>query len=704
MVSKLTSSEKALLQLLLASTTYRPMTVLAKQIGYSKRSAYYFMNSLSKKLLKLHITPPRNVRGQGYYLTSKSKIAVRKLLQQDQAKFIYHQKLPANRRLNLILLALFANSPHVTIKNLTKITHVTRNSTVNDLNKLKTILARKHILLRADHNGHRLEGDELTIRNYIQDRFAEMAKEFDWLAAQANPIALIDVKEIQSINLVVNDWLHFVERKQSRSFTDDAIRKLELFYAFILRRILADHVLRVNSFPQPLSNRHELLNQPEFSLASNFLVQFGIAVADSEVEIFYLESLLLSGQLNAVDTKNQTTIKENVMAATKQVITNFKKLAGIHFHNEDQLADELYVHLISTYYRVKYNRQYHEGMADSIKANYFNIYIYTKMAIRPFVQLNQQPLNESEISLIAIYFGSQIYYENTQTPRALLVCSTGIGTSRLLKSQLEANFPDLQLIGPITKRDYNLQTKVNADVVLSTIPLKRHNQDVIVVHPILNHQELDALRKRLVVQGVIRSHVSTDRLSALLDVISDNTKIINQSALINGIKEVLTFSAKSSVNHKKRYQPLLSELINKKTIQFASANAVDWQHAIALAAKPLQEEGKINQNYINAMIANVKQNGPYINIGDKVAFAHARPEKGVKQLGMSFLRLDQAIDLINPQHPIQLIFVLAAVDDHSHLRALSELATMLGDQQRLNALLAATTAQQVEAIILEGEK
>lgn len=122
-----------------------------------------------------------------------------------------------------------------------------------------------------------------------------------------------------------------------------------------------------------------------------------------------------------------------------------------------------------------------------------------------------------------------------------------------------------------------------------------------------------------------------------------------------------------------------------------------------MAAQPLLNDGSIRQSYVDAMIENVKENGPYINIGDRIAFAHARPEKGVEQLGMSLLHLDQPIALLDADHPIQLIFVLAAIDDRAHLKALSELATMLGDNQRLQALIAAQNATEIEDIILKGE-
>ena len=61
------------------------------------------------------------------------------------------------------------------------------------------------------------------------------------------------------------------------------------------------------------------------------------------------------------------------------------------------------------------------------------------------------------------------------------------------------------------------------------------------------------------------------------------------------------------------------------------------------------------------------------------------------------------IDLVDDQHPIQLILVLAAVDSKSHLKALSELTQILGDNDKLQVMMQATNAETIEQLIKDGE-
>ncbi|WP_395538283.1 BglG family transcription antiterminator [Lactiplantibacillus pentosus] len=705
MADKLTNQERRLLQVLAEESHYLSAENLAISLQVSKRSIYNYLNSVSRKLINAGIVPPRNINGAGYYLTSDSKLSVHDLLatKTDEADSRVHRVSPSERR-NILLVALFAGERDITITRLMRITGVARNTVISDLDWARKELNNNQIELVGTKEGHVLKGEEILIRNYFQTHFSALMDGYEWLRKYRANDSFFEGKDTVGLNTMLNDWLHLVERQSERAFSDDAIRMIEFYYAFVLMRVLSGHFIPQNSFPSNLEDRRELRDKKEFGLASNLLAQVGVEVTNHDAESLYLESLLLSGQLRSVGSDEQDDVKTKVYSAAIEVVDSFQQITGFSFYDRSQLISELYVHLLSTYYRVKYQRQYRDGMVKAIEANYPDIYTYTELSIRPFEKLNAHPLNENELSLIAIYFGSQMYQDESHLGSALLVCSTGLGTSRMLKAQLESAFKGLKIVGPITKRNYNSIRQISEDIVLSTIPLSKKNKSVLVLQPIMNDQEISDLTKQLAVKGIVMPTLPANKISALLDVISDNAEIINQTSLITGIKEVLSFSVKPYSKKERGYQPLLSELINEHTIQFAKANHMNWQQVIALAAEPLLVSGSVEQSYIDAMITNVHNNGPYINIGDRIAFAHARPEEGVNELGMALLCLDKPINLLDDKHPIQLVFVLAASDDRSHLKALAELASMLGDKRRLHQLLDATKISEVEDVIAEGEK
>ena len=149
---------------------------------------------------------------------------------------------------------------------------------------------------------------------------------------------------------------------------------------------------------------------------------------------------------------------------------------------------------------------------------------------------------------------------------------------------------------------------------------------------------------------------------------------------------------------------MLKDLLVADTIQFADQCA-DWEQAIRFAGNPLLENDTISSDYIAAMINKVKEFGPFIDLGKGVAIPHARPEEGVNRIGMSMLRLKEPVNLLGDEaHAVDTIICIAAIDNQTHLKALSELTGILSSDEKLAELKAATTSKEIINMFSEGEK
>ncbi|RIL92057.1 PTS sugar transporter subunit IIA [Staphylococcus chromogenes] len=124
-----------------------------------------------------------------------------------------------------------------------------------------------------------------------------------------------------------------------------------------------------------------------------------------------------------------------------------------------------------------------------------------------------------------------------------------------------------------------------------------------------------------------------------------------------------------------------------------------WEEAIESAAQPLLTQKYIESSYIDSMIQSVKTLGTYIVIAPHVAIAHARPGNDVHQVGLSLLKLDEAINFSTDSHYAELVFVLSATDSTSHLTVLQNLAQLLGQQENIEALLEASNEEEIINII-----
>lgn len=132
-------------------------------------------------------------------------------------------------------------------------------------------------------------------------------------------------------------------------------------------------------------------------------------------------------------------------------------------------------------------------------------------------------------------------------------------------------------------------------------------------------------------------------------------------------------------------------------------NADNWEDVIRKCAKILLEKKSIEAGYVEAMIDAVKKNGPYIVISKHIALAHARPEYGVNKLGLSFATLARPVNFgAGKLDPVKLVITLAAPDQNAHIELMAQLAEILVDEDRVEALVKATSSEEFCRILRSG--
>ncbi len=140
---------------------------------------------------------------------------------------------------------------------------------------------------------------------------------------------------------------------------------------------------------------------------------------------------------------------------------------------------------------------------------------------------------------------------------------------------------------------------------------------------------------------------------------------------------------------------MLKDLLDQSLITL-NIIASDWEDAVRKASQPLVDNGKVEQSYIEDMVAGVKQYGPYIVLTKHVALPHARPESGAKQCALGVATLAHPVEFGNAENdPVKYLFPLAATDNSSHLSALADLAELFDDKDFFEMLDNATSASQV---------
>lgn len=128
----------------------------------------------------------------------------------------------------------------------------------------------------------------------------------------------------------------------------------------------------------------------------------------------------------------------------------------------------------------------------------------------------------------------------------------------------------------------------------------------------------------------------------------------------------------------------------------------NWENAIKLAAKPLLLDNSITENYVRAMVNNVKKFGAYIVINDVLALAHSRPEDGVNRNCLSLLKVNEGVVFDEAlESRVYLIFVLGAVNNSSHMDILLKLMEIIDNENLVKKLTEAVSINEITELLEE---
>lgn len=144
----------------------------------------------------------------------------------------------------------------------------------------------------------------------------------------------------------------------------------------------------------------------------------------------------------------------------------------------------------------------------------------------------------------------------------------------------------------------------------------------------------------------------------------------------------------------------LKDILTEDLID-TQVDVANWEEAVRAVGRLMVRQGAIEERYIDGMIRTAKELGPYIVIAPGIAIPHSRPEDGVLRNSMAFITLKTPIEFGNKDNdPVRLVIAFGAVDKDQHIATLADLARILEQPDKVQALQSATNAREFMDIML----
>lgn len=142
---------------------------------------------------------------------------------------------------------------------------------------------------------------------------------------------------------------------------------------------------------------------------------------------------------------------------------------------------------------------------------------------------------------------------------------------------------------------------------------------------------------------------------------------------------------------------MLREFFEKKHYKFVK-EAKSWQEAIRMSCEPLLLDNTITEKYVDCIIQNVEEYGPYIVIIPNVAMPHSQiSAEGVNRTAVTFMKLDKAVsfDENDPEKDAKLFFTVASCNPDQHMDNIVNLSKIFENEELINELLEIETGEEL---------
>jgi len=687
---------------------YIKIAELAKAFNVSSRTIRYDLDKIDDFLK--HNGLPQLIRkphsGICYSPSYLERLKISKLLGSFNS---YNYVLTPEERKKLILTELFQAKDFTTIDEMAKLLSVSRGTVAKDLMGVRNWLSRHGLKLESlPRFGIKITGSENDMRKAVISLLSEnieIERALNLIKAPINRrMNLVTDRQLEKLfeDLEISpieESIRLAEKQLKTTFTDSAYSGLVIHLALAIKRIqLGKNIV------MPQDELSKLKTTKEFAVASSIAAQLEdkYKINIPTAEIGYITIHLLGSKVTDTDIfSNKDWIKLQIL--TDEIIKNIGKKLNVDFLADVELFSGLLKHLEPTVYRLKHDLPLKNPILNEIKNNYPKIYEAVKASVGPLEDYIGTKVPDEEIGFIAIHIGAALERNKmvkSNIYKAVVVCGTGVGTATLLSSKIASKFANIRILGTISRRKVKEFCKSNdIDLIISTVPTDCKGIPEVVVNPLLLEEDVAKIYKFLSANLPKDSNSDRKKLMAesLLRIIQENCVIKNPDRLMEDISKFLNLNYEYFTNSKGVAQPVLKDLLTEKTIKL-KAKASNWEEAIRIGGELLVKNDFVEPRYVDAMVRNVREMGPYIVIAPGIAMPHARPEDGVKKVCMSLVTFEEPV-VFNNNKEVKIMVSLGATDQYSHLQTLSDLMKLLSDNSYVDRILKASKIEEVIEVI-----
>jgi mannitol operon transcriptional antiterminator len=290
------------------------------------------------------------------------------------------------------------------------------------------------------------------------------------------------------------------------AIADSAFVNLSVHVALMIERLLRGGEIELDGeVLRRLRETDEYENARNLARAIEEVFQLDVP----EEEVAYLTQHLRGTKLRQDDELDRYFESSDLEIASrvKALIHYVSEQTGVHLAGDSSLYTGLLAHVERAIHRLRENLRISNPLVSEIKEDYPALFDLVDRGMEKVFVEDEIP--EEEVGFVAMHFGAALDRGQGNFPNSvLIICPSGIGSSRILASRLETAFPQIGHVHHASLFDLDELDPNDFDLVVSTVSLHVPDDLYVQVGPLLSEEEVDRIRNHLREKPGVRRAVS----------------------------------------------------------------------------------------------------------------------------------------------------------------------------------------------------
>lgn len=469
---------------------------LCTAIGVSARTIRSDIKELNS-ILELNGAIILSEKGKGYLLevTNKDEFGIFINNYNKKSNDInYSSEGRIKYIVNKLLLNEIRGIYGVTQQELCDDLYISLSSLKNDIKILKDNLEKVNLYIKKNGNkGIMISGAEEDLREYINENLSTNKLFKEKINSTCNE-ELIVQRNVNLKKIIIYNISRF-----KLKLTDMGLETIFAKVFIILLR-------RNNKLNYTNTEIEALKREPKIEIAKSIItdIEKALEIEIEEDEIYYLTKHISANNLIASNNESMILdydINEVSKNLVEKILIAYKDTFGNNLIFDNIFKNFLRAHIKAAINRVRYGIKIENNMLNTIKNTYPVAFEIAVLANEVIEMEEGITLSEEDIGFIALHFAAAIERnkEGKKTiKKAIIVCTTGIATSLLLKIKINNYFKDkLLIMDTISLYELNKDILNNMDIIITTVPLEIKSEKIIYIKNLLDKEEIKLIEDKI---------------------------------------------------------------------------------------------------------------------------------------------------------------------------------------------------------------